>query len=162
MALNPFLASVAGPELRIVKTQVFPERWREFCGNYDLEWAYTPFDVDHVDEVGGSPGVYCFHVGHDFDRLPPFGLSLYGGITKRSLRTRCREYVLERDAENGRFWVRKFLNVFDGELTFAWSEVDLELVNIDQLERDFNDAMMPPYSRRDFSADVRAGRNAWQ
>ena len=28
-------------------------------------------------------------------------------------------------------------------------------------KKDFNDAMMPQYSVRDFSAEVRAGRNAW-
>ena len=161
MALTPFLEEVAENELRIVRTQLFPSRWRDFCNLYSLAWNYTPFERDQVANISQRPGVYCFHIGHDFNCLPPFGLSLYGGITTRSLRARCRRYFWEKDAVQGRFWVRKFLHVFEGELAFGWSEVDPNSVNLSILEKDFNNAMMPHYSVRDFSADVRAGRNAW-
>ena len=70
-------------------------------------------------------------------------------------------YFSEKDADNGRIWVRKFLNVFEGELTLGWSEVDTMITDLKALEKDFNDAMMPHYSVKDFSAEVRAGRNAW-
>ena len=161
MALNPFLEEVAINELRIVKTQPFPSRWRDFCDQYSLAWNYTPFERKQVAKISEEPGVYCFHIGHNLNCLPPIGLSLYGGITTRSLRARCLNYFWEKDAVQGRFWVRKFLQVFEGELVLGWSEVDSTAVNLNILEESFNDAMMPHYSVRDFSADVRAGRNAW-
>ena len=161
MALTPFLEEVAETELRIVRTQIFPDRWRLFCDQYNLAWHYTPFEREHVCQLSTAPGVYCFHLGHALDCLPPLGISLYGGITTDSLRTRCLRYFWEKDADQGRFWVRKFLQVFEGELTLGWSEVDTSAVDIRALEKDFNDAMMPQYSVKDFSAAVRAARNAW-
>ena len=162
MALDAFMEELGRDGLRIVKTQPFPDRWRAFCDRYRLTWNSTPFVRGQAQDVGDTPGVYCFHIGHNLECLPAFGLSLYGGITVRSLRTRFLQYFHERDSSQGRIWVRKFLIAFEGELNFAWSEVDTTAVDITILEREFNDAMMPPYSIRDFSADVRARRNAWQ
>lgn len=162
MSLNPFLTEVAMDKLRIVRTQLFPNRWRQFCDNYSLAWQYTPFERDLVQLISGDPGVYCFHVGHDLNCLPPFGLSLYGGCTERSLRNRCLNYFWEKDAPQGRQHVRTFLQVFEGELTLGWSEVDIGRIDIKALEKEFNDALMPPYSVKDFSAEVKAGKNAWQ
>ena len=161
MALTPFLEEVAENELRIVRAHIFPDRWRLFCHQYSLIWNYTPFERDQVQRISNESGVYCFHIGHALDCLPPLGLSLYGGITTDSLRRRCLRYFWEKDADHGRFWVRKFLQVFEGELTLGWSEVDTATVDINALEKDFNDAMMPHYSVKDFSAAVRAARNAW-
>ena len=38
----------------------------------------------------------------------------------------------------------------------------MTMFDIKQLEKDFNNAMMPPYSRKDFSAEIRDARGAWQ
>ena len=112
--------------------------------------------------ISDAPGVYCFHVGHDYKCLPPLGLSLYGGISTVSLRERCLSYFREKHSEEGRPWVRKLLQVFEDDLTLGWTEVDTTTVDLHALEREFNDAMMPPYSVKDFSTNVRKGRNAWQ
>ena len=161
MAQKAFLEELGESELRRVHSQANPGRWREFCERYTLGWTYTPFDEDHLAEVGDGPGVYCFHLGHRLSCLPAWGLSLYGGKSEGSLRARCRRYFRERDNPHGRPAVRRFLNVFAGELTFAWAAVDCSAVDLGDLEKDFNDAMMPPYSKRDFSARVRAERGAW-
>lgn len=161
MSFPPFLTEIAKKKLRIVHTQVFPNRWYEFCNKYSLDWQYTPFERERVRNISRDPGVYCFHIGHDLNCLPPIGLSLYGGCTERSLRTRCLKYFWEKNAAEGREHVRTFLHVFDGELTLGWSKVDTQKIDIKTLEKDFNDALMPQYSLRDFSAGVRAGRNAW-
>lgn len=161
MAREAFLNQLGNEQLRIVRTQPYPQRWNEFCRQYQLDWNFTPFEKQLANQVDNVPGIYCFHIGHFLNCLPSFGISLYGGITSRCLRTRFLEYFRERDAEGGRKWVRKFLLVFDGELSFAWSPIDIEVYDIDELERQFNDAMMPPYSVKDLSADVKAGRYAW-
>ena len=162
MAMDPFLEELSKDHLRIVKTQPYPERWRIFCDKYSLAWHSTPFKREHAGNVSDKPGVYCFHIGHDLTCLPTFGVSLYGGITQRSLRERFLEYFRERDSNQGRTHVRKFLMVFREELSFGWSEVDTTpAVDLKTIEKDFNDAMMPPYSIRDFSADVLKKRNAW-
>ncbi len=161
MARDAFLQQLGRDHLRIVRTQPYPDRWRVFCAQHNLSWSFTPFKRELANQISKEPGVYCFHIGHELKCLPSFGLSLYGGSTTRSLRTRFLEYFLEKDSEKGRPWVRKFLQVFDGELSFGWSPVDINKFDLRTLEKDFNDAMMPHYSVKDFSADVLAGRNAW-
>ena len=162
MSQPPFLDQLGDFQLRTVRIALFPNRWRQFCVQYQPDWQYTPFERDEVSRISDRPGVYCFHVGHGLACLPPLGLSLYGGISEVSLRRRCMNYFSEKNSRTGRTSVRKFLNVFEGELTLVWSEIDTTALDIGQLERDFNDAMMPPYSRRDFSAEVRGSRSAWQ
>ena len=163
MALeDPFLINSASKELRIVKLPLYPSRWQKFCEKYQLTWDFTLFESNHADQVPEEPGLYCFYIGHDFNCLPKFGLCLYGGITKRTLRIRFKEYVREQNRENGRPWVKKFLKVFQGELSFGWTIVENSTNNLSTLEKEFNDAMMPPYSIRNFSAEVSAERNMWQ
>ena len=162
MSQPPFLAQLADLNLRTVRIALFPDRWRLFCAQYQPEWQYTPFEPDEVSRISDRPGVYCFHIGHGLACLPPLGLSLYGGISEDSLRRRCMRYFSEKNSRSGRISVKTFLNVFEGDLTLVWSEIDTTALDIGQLEKDFNDAMMPPYSRRDFSAEVRASRSAWQ
>lgn len=162
MSQPPFQDNLDELERRTVRIALYPDRWRQFCDQYQPEWQFTPFKQDQVASISDSPGVYCFHVGHGLACLPPLGLSLYGGITQNSLRKRCMKYFYEKNSTSGRLTVRKFLHVFDGDLTLAWAEIDMSSFDIRQLEKDFNDAMMPPYSIKDFSAEVLASRSAWQ
>ena len=55
MALDAFLEEQANDEFRIVRTQLFPERWRLFCDQYDLIWNYTPFLVAEVANISNGP-----------------------------------------------------------------------------------------------------------
>lgn len=161
MTSKAFLEGLAESELRRVESQANPKRWIDFCDRYELGWTYTPFEESSVNQVSDCAGVYCFHLGHFLNCLPAWGLALYGGMSRTSLRERCRAYFGERDSRYGRPAVRKFLNVFAGELTFAWAPVDTSSVNLKRLEEEMNDAMMPPYSKRDFSVNVRSERGAW-
>lgn len=161
MALPPFLEEVAHEKLRVIEAQPNPGRWSGFCARHDLAWTYTPFLCTEVEGISDNPGLYCFHIGHGLSCLPGWGLSLYGGSTKRSLRVRCQEYFREQHSARGRRHVRMFLSVFEGELTFAWTEVDPATIDLRSLEKEFNDAMLPHYSVKDFSADILAARRLW-
>lgn len=68
----------------------------------------------------------------------------------------------ERQDPAGRYHVRKFLNVFEGELTFMCTEFNGTYEELVATERELLDAMMPAYSDSGYSAEVRAGRGAWQ
>ncbi|MCY4309191.1 MAG: hypothetical protein OXC57_13105 [Rhodobacteraceae bacterium] len=161
MALDAFLEKLGSEELRIVRLQLNPSRWKKYCDEYKHNWNFTPFEPNRVNQIPEKPGLYCFYIGHDLKCLPRIGLSLYGGITTRTLKIRFKEYLNEKDNDKGRITVKKFLNVFDGELSFGWVVVENTSI-LSQLEKDFNDAMMPPYSIKDYSAIVRSERNAWQ
>ena len=102
MAQPLFLDQLADLELRTVRLALFPDRWRMFCAQYRLSWQHTLFERNEVSKISNTPGVYCFHVGHELACLPPLGLSLYGGISEDSLRRRCMKYFWEKDAKVGR------------------------------------------------------------
>lgn len=161
MALPAFIEEIVLDKLRVVQSQPNPDRWSSFCGQYNLTWTYTPFERGQVKKISDNPGLYCFHIGHELSCLPRWGLSLYGGSTDRSLRIRCREYFREQHSKRGRLHVRVFLSVFESDLTFAWAEVDPTTIDLSSMEQEFNDAMMPHYSVKDFSAEVRARRRLW-
>lgn len=50
---------------------------------------------------------------------------LYAGETL-SLKERYRDYIVERNTHDGRVHVRKFLNVFWGEVEFAYAELQAD------------------------------------
>lgn len=161
MAQDAFLKKLGLAELRNVRLHLNPTRWKKYCDLHKHNWNFTPFEPKRADKIPEKPGLYCFYIGHDLKCLPRIGLSLYGGITTRTLKIRFKEYLHEKDNDKGRTSAKKFLNVFDGELLFGWVIVEDTSI-LSQLEKDFNDAMMPPYSIRDYSAKVRGERSAWQ
>jgi hypothetical protein len=161
MSQDAFLAEQGHDRLRIVRTAIYPTRWSDFCGKYGFSWNGVPFTEANRSSIPKKSGIYCFHVGHEFPELPIVGLALYGGETV-DLHRRYGEYMKERDDPSGRAGVRIFLNVFADEVVFRWAEVDATKVELRAIERDLNDALMPPYSHRDFTAEVKAGKDAWQ
>lgn len=160
--MKAFLEAEFGLELRLITCQPIPERWAAFDPRDDLEWKGFPFDPASRDLIPRSQGFYCFFVGPPPRALPSVGYPMYLGRTRRTLRERFGEYLLERDDPAGRRHVRKFLNVFDGELTFMCTEFDGDYDALVATERALLDAVMPAYSDSGYSADVRAGRGAWQ
>jgi hypothetical protein len=70
--------------------------------------------------------------------------------------------TLPKNSRHGRFQVRKFLNIFTGETAFCYAPFEADKAELMRIEKRLNDALMPPYSRRDFSAEVKAAKGAWQ
>jgi hypothetical protein len=160
--MRAFLEDVAGLELRIISCQPIPARWSAFESNEDLSWIRIPFENGSIDSVPQSKGFYCFFVGPPAGALPPVGYPMYLGRTSRTLQKRFSEYLHEQHDPAGRKHVRKFLNVFEGELTFMCTEFSGTYEELVATERVLLDAMMPAYSDSGYSAEVRAGRGAWQ
>lgn len=87
---------------------------------------------------------------------------MYLGKTERTLRERFGEYLTEQGDPNGRVHVRKFLRVFEGELSFVCTLFDGSHEQVRAIETSLLDALMPAYSDSGYSAEVRAGKGAWQ
>lgn len=160
--MRAFLEDIAGLELRVISCQPIPARWTAFEGRDDLNWIGIPFEERAINRVPRSQGFYCFFVGPPGGVLPPVGYPMYVGRTSRTLRERFQEYLREQHDTAGRTHVRKFLNVFEGELTFMCSEFNGAYDELVATERALLDAIMPAYSDSGYSAEVRAGRGAWQ
>jgi len=80
----------------------------------------------------------------------------------RTLRQRFGEYIREKDSPHGRLQVQRFLRVFEGELAFFCAPWHVKPERLLKTEKLLNDALMPPYSVKDFTATTGAQRRAWQ
>jgi hypothetical protein len=159
--VQAFLDELSAGERRVIRTAVHPERWTAFSQNYQLVWQIVPFGRNGASQVPEVPGFYCFIVANGAAQLPLVLYPLYAGETG-NLRQRYRNYLRDKDRKGARIHVRKFLNVFWGEATFAFATHDVDRRARLTIEKQLNDALMPPYSIKDFSAEVKAARGAWQ
>jgi hypothetical protein len=132
----------------------------------ELKWHRIRFLIDDVNDVLPQPGVYAFAIGHENPGLPPHGYVIYIGQTgakknERTLRHRVKEYFREKTRPK-RGHVHYFLNKWDQCLFFHFAPVDPGTVNLLSLEAQLNDAFMPPYSRQDFSPEIRRRKRIWE
>lgn len=159
--LDAFLADLASDELRIIKCAPYPKRWNTFAGKHQLVWQSRPFITNSRATIPGDPGFYCFVVANAAASLPAVFFPLYAGETD-NLKRRFGDYLREKTSPSGRVQVRKFLNVFSGEVAFAFAPYNSDTVTRRSIEKELNDALMPPYSQKDFSAAVKRKKAAWQ
>lgn len=159
--MDAFLEEVAAEEQRIIRCAIYPSRWKKFSQDHKLNWKAVPFCRGGATAVPETSGLYCFIVGNRAAELPQILFALYAGETD-DLRNRYRNYLTERNSARGRRHVRKFLKVFWGEAEFCFAEHVADKPRLREIERALNDSLSPPYSVRDFSAEIKASRNAWQ
>jgi len=159
--VDAFLDEQMKDEMRIIKCAPHPKRWAQFASSHELAWQFAEFRTGGANEVPKESGFYCFVVANPATQLPLVLFPLYAGESS-DLRRRYRDYLTEKDSPTGRVHVRKFLSVFWGEVAFAYAPKDLGTAERRALEKQLNDALMPPYSLKDFSAEPKARRAAWQ
>lgn len=126
----------------------------------ELQWQQIPFREENADTILEQPGVYAFAIAHSQPGLPPHGYILYIGEVggkkgpERTLRARFKDYLREKTRAK-RPQVAYFLNAWETCLVFYFASLDPDTVDLFDVERRLNDAMIPPYSRGDFSAEIR-------
>lgn len=133
-----------------------------------LDWHSIPYGAAQVSRVPNDKrGVYALVIGTDPASVPPHGYVCYIGISghnsNRSLRSRYRDYLNERIYAK-RKHIAHLIVKWHEVLQFCFAPVDSDVTS-DQLsliEKSLNDAFMPPFSRRDFSAEIAATRRAFR
>lgn len=125
-----------------------------------LTWNSVKFEAGNRDQIPDRRGIYAFTVMHANDHFPPHGFIMYIGITgararERTLHDRFYEYVREQQ-RNKRPRVHYMLSKYSENLYFNYATVDDEHLDLEQLELDLNDAIIPPVVVKDFTAEVRA------
>jgi hypothetical protein len=126
-----------------------------------LSWKQTAFDKANTASVIAQPGIYAFAIQHGAMGLPPHGYIVYvgqAGADKghkiRTLRQRFTEYFRDK-IKPKRPAVHYFLNAWETCLVFHFAPVDPNATDLKAIEAALNDAMLPPFSINDFSAEVR-------
>jgi len=132
----------------------------------NLKWDRVRFSKANLSKIALDPGIYAFVIGSDDPNLPVHGYVLYIGQTgakanDRTLRERATEYYQEKSRPK-RMAVFEFLNKWQRCLFFHFAPVDPALADLLTIESTLNDSLMPPYSERDFSPEVRTRKKIWE
>ena len=137
-----------------------PSRWRTSEVGFNLTWSHVKFTERNRGVVPTTPGVYAFIVQHDNGHFPPHGFIMYIGITgsrntERTLQKRYYDYLQEQK-RGKRPRVHYMLDKYCDDIYFYYVSIDDEGVDLEKLELDLNDAILPPVVVKDFSGEIRA------
>ena len=164
MAENEFQDLVESLRAHEVKFRLVPENLTAFSCEAHLEWAVVPFTSTNASAVPNSRGVYAFVVEQSKSGLPPHGYVMYvgkAGDGENSLRKRFRSYFQEKKRIK-RPRIYRLLTQWEQILSFYFAEINEAEVPLSDVEVALNDALLPPFSKNDFSASVRSALNAFE
>lgn len=132
-----------------------------------LDWNSIPYEEDKLSVLPDDKrGIYAFGVSVENPILPPHTYILYVGIagqrSDRSLRERCKDYFVTSKVES-RAGVCRMIVKWQKVLRLYYAAVDEDVASedLEKIEQDVNGALMPPFSRGDFDAKLKAQRSAF-
>ena len=79
----------------------------------------------------------------------------YIGKSERSLRERFKQYLSERKWGSKRDHIRRLFDHWGNDLYFSYWSINDAKCDLKEIELTLNDAIVPPFVIRDFSATVR-------
>ncbi len=133
-----------------------------------LTWNSIKYGDAEVDKVPGDKrGVYAFSVYQPSQVLPPHGHILYIGIagrkSNRSLKERYKDYLTPQKIIK-RERIARMIGTWHKVLRFHFAPIDDAMTSeqLEQLERDLNTALLPPFSEGDLDADTKRKRRAFR
>jgi hypothetical protein len=158
---NAFVNEVDGLKSHQLRFCLHPPSWNGFQFPSTLDWDWVKFEEADSADLPPTRGIYAFVVDPDIANVFQHGFPMYVGETgngnDRTLRKRFGEYVRNQDKICDRHGIHYMLNKWGSHMYFYYVEIPDRRRNLKKLEAILNDALKPPYSVRDFSAEVRAG-----
>jgi hypothetical protein len=144
---------------RLVPTQLSGFKCAEM-----LNWKNVQFRQEQAESVPNSRGVYAFIIESAGNGLPPHGYVMYvgkAGDGRHSLKKRFNDYFQEQKRPK-RPRIYRMLTRWHGVLSFYFAQIENPAIELTDIERSLNDALLPPFSRNDFSAGMRKAVNAFE
>ena len=133
----------------------------------NLSWSSIMYGEEELDKVPNDKrGIYAFAIHQPSVTLPPHKYILYIGISgrnsNRSLRERYRDYLTMSKVQ-GRPSISYMIGNWHPVLQFLYAPVEDEVTTeeLQELEKQLNSALMPPYSYGDIDAEIRHQRKAF-
>lgn len=133
-----------------------------------LVWDSIKYGKAEIDKVPDDKrGVYAFAIHQPSEVLPPHGYILYIGIagrrSDRSLKARYADYlspqkIIKRDK------IARMIGTWHKVLRFHFAPIDDSMTSeqLEQLEKDLNTALLPPFSEGDLEAETKRKRRAFR
>lgn len=147
-----------------IRFRLVPNHMTGYCSLTSLEWKGVPFSSKNYGAIPNKRGVYAFVIEWSETGLPPHGYIMYigkAGDGGHSLRKRFRDYFQDQKRPK-RPGIYRMLNYWGDVLKFYYAKIEDETIKLNDIERALNDALLPPYSKNDFSVRVRNALNAFE
>ena len=124
-----------------------------------LDWQSIKYDSEEIGRIPDNKrGIYAFVVQFPNEVFPSHGYVMYIGIagrnSSRSLRDRYREYtgrsVLKRER------IARMIGDWYQILRFFYAPVndDVSSEDLQEMEKQLNTALMPPFAKQDLDAEI--------
>lgn len=133
-----------------------------------LNWDSIKYGSTEIDKIPEDKrGVYAFSISQPSQVLPPNGHILYIGIagrrSDRSLKARYKDYLNPQKVIK-RARIARMIGTWHNVLRFHFAPIDDSMTSaeLEQLEKDLNTALLPPFSEGDLEADTKMKRRAFR
>ena len=113
--------------LHIRKFLLYPDFWKDDKNriNTDLNWRFTKFTINNINEVPENHGLYCFVVKPEIQNFFETSYLLYIGETQRTLKIRFGEYLRDQNGlGKPRPKVYEMLKLYQDCLYFYFAEIN--------------------------------------
>jgi len=134
----------------------------------DLQWQSIPYgDAGLANVPDDRRGLYAFAICKESAVLPPHCYVLYIGIagrkSDRSLRERYRDYLNEKKVLK-RERIARMIGTWHPVLRFYFATVDEAITSdqLEELEKQLNSTLIPPFSEGDLEAGIKQKRRAFK
>lgn len=133
-----------------------------------LHWESISYGEAEIANIPDDRrGLYAFAICKQSTVLPPHGYVLYIGIagrkSNRSLRARYRDYLNERSVLK-RERIARMIGAWHPVLRFYFAAVDNAVTSaqLEELERQLNSTLLPPFAEGDLEAGIKQQRRAFR
>jgi len=133
-----------------------------------LKWDHIKFDPPEFDKLPNDKrGIYALVLCEPNATLPQHGYVIYIGIagrnSNRSLRERCKDYLNAKKLIKHREGLAYAIGNWCDVLYLFYAPVDSTVSSeeLQQLEKELNGALLPPYSRGDIEVKTKKLQKAF-
>lgn len=143
--------------------KLVPAHLTGFSSEVTLGWEAMRFVPANANAVPDGKGVYAFVVEEPGKGLPPHGYVMYvgkAGDGAHSLRKRFRNYLQDQKRPR-RPNIHHLFTKWSDVLSFYYAEIEDITIRLTEVQAALNDALVPPFSKKDFSATFRRAINAF-
>ncbi len=139
-----------------------PKRWRDFDSlEYELIWKSIRFIKSDIATLPDMPGIYCFSISIRSRGIPVSNYIMYIGKTeKQTLNDRVSQYTLKSTLRR-RVEIQHLVKYYHPYITINYCECDPELIDINKLEDELINCIIPPFNNRDFCGTLNQARSAF-
>lgn len=139
-----------------VRAVIWPSRWKSASIAKTPKWIEVKFESKTASCVPTTPGIYAFCIAVDCDIAPRNTVVAYIGKAEASLRSRFQNYLNLKRRRLGQVLIRRLLRHWGDDLSFMYWSINDNKCDLHGIEEKLNDAIIPPFVKKDYSASVRS------